>query len=98
NGHHSHETPDILDVVFQHKVLLYCLLPHTMHKLQPLDVGVFGPLQTVWSKHMQQRALQCHTVTWDTVVHEYMEVHKHYFTPNAIMSVFRWSGMWPVNP
>lgn len=98
DGHHSHETPEMLSAAFEHNILLYCLPSKTTHKLQPLDVGVFGPLQTAWSKHAQRRAAERHPVTRDTVVHEYMKVRHIYMTPKAICSAFRRSGMWPINP
>ncbi|KAF8586486.1 hypothetical protein K439DRAFT_1646254 [Ramaria rubella] len=40
--HHSHETPEMLDE------------PSTM--LQLLDMSVFGPLKTAWSRHTQRQA------------------------------------------
>ena len=45
DGHSSHDTLDVIALSWEHNVLLYCLPPHTMHKFQPLDVGVFGPFQ-----------------------------------------------------
>ena len=85
-------------LAFEHNILLYCLPPHTTHKLQPLDVGVFGPLQTAWSKHCQERAATRNSVTRMTVVPEYMEVREKYMTPKAIEASFRHTGIWPFNP
>ena len=68
NGHHSHDTPDMLSAAFDNNILLYCLLPKTTHKLQPLDVGVFVPLQSAWAKHAQQCAAKCNPITCDTTV------------------------------
>ena len=45
DGHHSHESLKIIDLAIKHNIIILCLLPHTTHKLQPLDVGVFGPFQ-----------------------------------------------------
>lgn len=98
DGHHSHDTPDMLSAAFDHDILLYCLPPKTTHKLQPLDVGVFGPLQSAWSKHAQQCAAQRNTITRETVVHEYMHIRAKYMTPQTITSAFRRSGMWPIDP
>lgn len=49
DGHGSHDTLDVIALSREHNVLLYCLPPHTTHKLQPLDVGVFGPFQRAWA-------------------------------------------------
>ena len=48
DGHSSHETSHILHLAETHNIIILCLPPHTTHKLQPLDVGVFGPLQRAW--------------------------------------------------
>ena len=34
----------------ENNIELFCLPPHTTHRTQPLDVGVFGPLQTHWQE------------------------------------------------
>lgn len=47
DGHGSHITNNMIEAV-KNKIELLCLPPHT--KLQPLDVGVFGPLQREWVK------------------------------------------------
>ncbi|KIJ25534.1 hypothetical protein M422DRAFT_96086, partial [Sphaerobolus stellatus SS14] len=47
-GHQSHETPEMHALAFNNCIILYYLPPKTTHKLQPLDVGVFGPLQLAW--------------------------------------------------
>ena len=42
DGHGSHDTLPIIDLALSHGIIIFCLPPHTTHKLQPLDVGVFG--------------------------------------------------------
>jgi hypothetical protein len=34
---------------------LTSLPPHTSHQLQPLDIGIFGPLKRNLTKHLEQR-------------------------------------------
>ena len=98
DGHASHETPEMRSLAYNHNILLYCLPPHTTHKLQPLDVGVFGPLQTAWSKHCQERAATRNSITRNTVVSEYMTVRERYMTPKPVEAAFRHTGIWPYNP
>jgi len=50
DGHSSHEKLKPINLTCTHNIILFCLPPHTTHKLQPLDVGVFGPLQCAWSE------------------------------------------------
>ena len=45
DGHGSHCTSVLLLKAHEHNILILRLPPHCTHKLQPLDVGVFGPLQ-----------------------------------------------------
>lgn len=49
DGHGSHLTYTLAQMAADNQVTLYCLPPHTSSKLQPLDVGVYGPLKTHWS-------------------------------------------------
>ena len=72
-------------------VILYCLPTKTTHKLQPLDVGVFGPLQNEWAKHMQACAAQINSITIGTVIEEYMKVHKS-MSLKTIQGAFRRCG------
>ena len=46
DGHTTHIDVDVKE----NGILLYCLLPHSSHITQPLDVGFFGALKTSWGK------------------------------------------------
>jgi DDE superfamily endonuclease len=50
DGHGSHTTDEMRKLAKQHNIKLFCLPPHTTHHTQPLDVGVFGPLQQQWQE------------------------------------------------
>ncbi len=39
-------------------IVLYVFPPHTTHLLQPLDVGVYGPLKQVWSQVLKEFKLE----------------------------------------
>ena len=41
DGHASHISIEVLELALKHDIHLLCLLAHTTHVLQPLDVGVF---------------------------------------------------------
>lgn len=45
DGHGSHTTAEMRNLAELHNIELFCLPPHTTHRTQPLDVGIFGPLQ-----------------------------------------------------
>jgi DDE superfamily endonuclease len=46
DGHGSHTTADIILHCIQNQIHLALLPPHTSHKTQPLDIGVFSSLKT----------------------------------------------------
>ncbi|OSD08324.1 DDE-domain-containing protein [Trametes coccinea BRFM310] len=50
DGHGSHATPRLVELALENNIHLFCLPPHTTHKLQPLDVGVFAQLSSAWKK------------------------------------------------
>jgi hypothetical protein len=45
DGHGSHLTARFIAFCLDAHIDLVCLPPHTSHKLQPLDVSLFGPLK-----------------------------------------------------
>jgi len=57
--HGSHETLELIELTHEHNTILFCLPPHTTHKLQPLDVGVFGLFSCTWTE-------QCDEIVEDT--------------------------------
>ena len=65
-------------LAFDNSIILYSLPPKTTHKLQPLDVGIFGPLQVAWTKHCETHAIQRDLITQYNVVSEYMQMWNLY--------------------
>src|SRR6266481_1119982 len=100
DGHASHKTPEVQQLCYAASppVILYCLSPKTTHKLQLLDMGVFGPLKNAWAKHTQECAAQNRSVTHKTVIEEYLKIHRKYMSAKAIQSAFCHCGIWPFNP
>lgn len=54
DGHVSHMTWEFFDFCLNHKIVPFCLPPHSTHLLQPLDVGLFGPLQKHYSNILDE--------------------------------------------
>ena len=48
DGHHSHLSMECLQLAKKSNVHPFCLPSHTSHFLQPLDVGVYGPMKKMW--------------------------------------------------
>jgi hypothetical protein len=58
DGHSSHLTKDLIDYCHAHRIILGVLPPHSTHTLQPLDVVMFKPLSSAYTKaltiHLQR--------------------------------------------
>jgi hypothetical protein len=50
DGHDSHCINDVIQYSIKNKIIMLCLPAHTTHHLQPLDVGIFGPLSKSYTK------------------------------------------------
>lgn len=49
DGHTSHFNWEFFGYCLDHKIIPFCLPAHSTHLLQPLDVGLFSPLQRRYS-------------------------------------------------
>ena len=58
DGHQSHTTLGLVEEARDKGIVRYTFPPHTTHLLQPLDVGVFGPLKHVWSQILKEFKLE----------------------------------------
>ena len=55
DGHSSHITVKFITYCWANEIVPLCLPPHTTHFLQPLDVGLFGPLSIAYRKELEAR-------------------------------------------
>jgi hypothetical protein len=49
DGYDNHISAQFVRFCIDNKIVLFLLPPHSSHLLQPLDVGVFGPVKAVMS-------------------------------------------------
>jgi hypothetical protein len=54
DGHDSHIMAAFVRYCLDNKIVLFLLPPHSSHLLQPLDVGVFGPVKTAMGSILSQ--------------------------------------------
>jgi len=99
DGHGSHTTDEMRKLAEEHNIELFCLLPHTTHRMQPLDVGVFGPLQWRWQEHCDEvLEITNEEIRKVDFVKEYMAVWDEAFLPETITKAWKKSGIYPLNP
>ena len=100
DGHSSHYNLEAVTMAKENGAILFTLVPHTTHEMQPLHTAVYAPLKTYWQD----------------ACHHYLQFHpgkvitKHQFSslfskswlnmmiPANIISGFRTCGVYPFNP
>lgn len=104
---------EMREAAFREGVLLYTLPPHTTHRCQPLDVGVFSSLQRKWAERcddLLHQAAICAVgddteegaagrgMTRDVLVSEYIKLREKAFKSETILKAWEKSGLNPFNP
>lgn len=99
DNHKSHISIEAIDLAKQSGVVMFTFPPHTSHKLQPLDRGVYGPFKkfynaaaTEWLQSHPGKPITLYDVA-EIVGHAYPRA----FTPINIQAGFKASGIWPVD-
>ncbi len=74
---------------------IFCLPPHTTHRLQPLDIGIFGPLQHAWTKRCNEYyvASRGEEMERGELIREYMAVWNRVFTQSLVKQAWYSSGI-----
>lgn len=99
DNHESHVSIEAITLAKKHGIVMFTFPPHTSHKLQPLDRGVFGPFKKYYSTACSNWMLM--NPGKPISIYDIAEnVGKSYplaFTPVNILAGFRVSGVWPIN-
>jgi DDE superfamily endonuclease/Tc5 transposase DNA-binding domain len=99
DGHGSHVTGSFIMHCMNHRITLMRLPPHTSHVLEPLDVGLFGPLKTALSKHQDNlfrlQVARIRKVEW---LIAYVKARQTAFRPDNVFGGWRGAGLLPLNP
>jgi hypothetical protein len=53
DGHESHHSTEFELYCQQNNIITLYMPPHSSHKLQPLDVGYFGPLKQAYGRQIE---------------------------------------------
>lgn len=100
DGHLSHISREVIFFCEQHKIILLCLPAHSTHILQPLDVGIFGPLAAKYKQLLENRSWPGGRYFIDKVefLDIYQDARDQVFSPSLVQSAFRKAGYAPFDP
>ena len=100
DGHSSHYNLEAVNLAKESDVILFTLVPHTTHEMQPLDTAVYAPLKTNW-QDVCHRYLQSHPGTIITkyqFLQLFSEAWLKTMIPSNIINGFKCCGIYPFNP
>ena len=93
----SHVTFEFVQYCEDYKIIPLCLPPHSTHYLQPLDVGIFGPLAKAYRTRVSRGSIfgAQRINNYDFLLY-YIDARKTAIAQN-IPSAWRGSGLVPLN-
>jgi hypothetical protein len=100
DGHSSHVNLRFIEFCDQHGIVLAILPPHSTHRLQPLDVGIFSPLSTAYSKEIDRLIQSSHgfsRVTKRNFWTLFRTAWNSALTVENIRSAFATAGIYPID-
>ncbi|KAB0804365.1 hypothetical protein PPYR_01335 [Photinus pyralis] len=99
DNHASHLYLPVIDFCRDNYITLLSFPPHTSHKLQPLDRGVYGPFKKFynnscdqWMKNNPGKRMTMYNIP--SIAREAIQLAA---VPKNITSGFRCCGIWPFN-
>jgi DDE superfamily endonuclease len=97
DGHASHTTFEFIQYCQDHRIIPLCLPPHSTHYLQPLDVGIFGPLAKAYRTSVSRGSIfGAQRIDNYEFLRYYMDL-RQIITRN-ISSAWRGAGLIPLDP
>ncbi len=98
DGFGSHCTLEFVQFCEDHKILPFCLPPHTTHFLQPLDVLLFSAYKQAHRNAVYLASLSCcknfNKLEFLAVL---PKIREPAFLPSSIAKSFRRTGIYPLN-
>jgi hypothetical protein len=97
DGHSSHINITFIKFCTANDIILYCLPPHSI-RLQPLDFGLFAPLQKYYGKAVEDYfPVTGVGISYGNSLQLYKKVRPQAYTLHNIEAVFRTTGICPFN-
>lgn len=98
DNHESHISYDCLQFAKQNGITMVSFPPHTTHKLQPLDVSVYGPLKRYYNAECDDWMVSnARPMTIFDIVQVASPAFVKAFTPSNIIAGFQKTGIEPFN-
>jgi hypothetical protein len=99
DGHESHHSTEFELYCKQNNIITLCMPAHSSHKLQPLDVGCFGPLKQAYGRLIEDlmRAHINHISKLEFLC-AFREAFFASITEKNIQGGFTGAGLVPYNP
>ena len=101
DNHESHVNISIIELAKRSGIILMTFHPHTTHKMQPLDRGVFGPFKTFYNNAMNNWMISPGNAGKPVTIYDisYLvgQAYPHAFVPNNIVNSFKCTGFFPFN-
>ena len=100
DGHQYHLTSKAIDFATKHNIIILCLPSHFTDLLQPLDVGVFGPLAQAYRNELEAmtRFGLGYAIDKTDFIMMYQKARSTVMTPQVIQYAWAKSGLWPLHP
>lgn len=99
DNHDSHLSISLINLAKSNGVVMLTFPPHTSHRLQPLDVSVFGPYKTYYNQTLSEWMLQNpgKPITIYQVAEIVGKAYPKAFTQQNIIKGFSTPGIYPFN-
>ncbi|PWW76347.1 DDE-domain-containing protein, partial [Tuber magnatum] len=98
DAHSSHVNLTFLEYCIDHKIIPFCLPPHTMHHLQPLDVAIFSPCKHFYQKELTKRfENHDYSIGKENFYEVLVAARRQAFTTKNITSGFWNTGLIPAD-
>jgi hypothetical protein len=96
DGFSGHISFNLIEYAFLFDIILCFLPPHSSHRLQPLDVGVFQPLKASHQRILRE-ATRAGNLDFNRIdfINSIDQMMKEGFTKHNIMKGFEESGIYP---
>jgi hypothetical protein len=94
----SHVSIECFSEAKEHGIEIYRLVRNATHIMQPLDVGVYGPLKSSWYKHLRlhKRENPEDPVSKKTFARHLHSAFMDFYKPLTVIRAFSSAGIYPL--